>query len=277
MTGVIDVGGGLRGIYGAGVFDRCLDENIQFDLCIGVSAGSANIASFLGHQKGRNFRFYTDYVQRKEYMSLRNVWTQGCYIDLEYVYRVLSNADGEDPLDFSTMQSFDGKVFIPVTSETGETHYMTMDDMAQDDYHPLMASSALPYACKPYTADGQAFFDGGIADPIPIEKALQEGCERCVVILTKPIDDLADDSKERAAAMLLRRKYPMLAQSLREKPHRYRRSLSILKELEKDGSCLIIAPDDIGQASTLNKDRVVLESLYQKGYADAEKIIDYMK
>lgn len=31
-TGVVDVGGGMRDVYAAGIFDYCLDENIQFDL-----------------------------------------------------------------------------------------------------------------------------------------------------------------------------------------------------------------------------------------------------
>ena len=45
MTGVIDVGGGTRGIYGAGVFDWCIDNGIKFHYCIDVSAGSANCVS----------------------------------------------------------------------------------------------------------------------------------------------------------------------------------------------------------------------------------------
>ena len=69
-TGVVDVGGGLRGIYAAGIFDYCMDEGIQFDICIGVSAGSANIASYLAGQRGRNYQFYSEYSFRKEYMSL---------------------------------------------------------------------------------------------------------------------------------------------------------------------------------------------------------------
>lgn len=40
-TGIVDVGGGLRGIYAAGVLDYCMDKGIRFDLGIGVSAGSA--------------------------------------------------------------------------------------------------------------------------------------------------------------------------------------------------------------------------------------------
>ena len=49
--GVIDVGGGLRGIYAAGVFDWCLENGVKFDYGIGISAGSANLASYLSGQR----------------------------------------------------------------------------------------------------------------------------------------------------------------------------------------------------------------------------------
>ena len=71
-TGIVDVGGGQRGIYASGVFDFCLEQNITFDLGIGVSAGSANLSSFAARQHGRNVRFYTQYARRKQYMSLHN-------------------------------------------------------------------------------------------------------------------------------------------------------------------------------------------------------------
>ena len=104
MIGIVDVGGGLRGVYGAGVFDTCLEEKLTFDYLIGVSAGSANVASFLAGQRGRNLRFYTDYAFRKAYMSLGNFLRRGNYLDLDYIYGgTLSNTGGEDPLDYDAM------------------------------------------------------------------------------------------------------------------------------------------------------------------------------
>ena len=96
-TGIVDVGGGFRGIYAAGVFDYCLDRDIHFDLSIGVSAGSANVMSYLAGQRGRNYKFYTEYALRPEYMGAKNVLKRGSYIDLDYVYGTLSNSTGEYP------------------------------------------------------------------------------------------------------------------------------------------------------------------------------------
>ena len=100
MTGIIDVGGGMRGAYTAGLYDYLLDHHITPEYCLGVSAGAANLASFLSGQRGRNHRFYMRYAARKEYMSFSNLMKTGSYVDLDYVYDVLSGSEGEDPWDY---------------------------------------------------------------------------------------------------------------------------------------------------------------------------------
>ena len=103
-TGVIDVGGGLRGIYAAGVLDYCMDHGIRFDLGVGISAGSANLASFAAGQKRRNHQFYTEYAFRKQYMSVRNFIFRRSFIDMDYVYGTLSCSNGENPLDYCALR-----------------------------------------------------------------------------------------------------------------------------------------------------------------------------
>lgn len=80
-TAVVDVGGGLRGVYATGVLDRCLEEGVRFDSGVGVSAGSANIASYLAGQKGRNYQFYAEYSSRKEYMSVAQRYGKAGRVD----------------------------------------------------------------------------------------------------------------------------------------------------------------------------------------------------
>ena len=94
-TGIVDVGGGFRGIYACGVLDYCLDQNIRFDLGIGVSAGSANLASFIAGQRGRNFIFYTEYGPRWQYASVRNFIMKRSFVDMDYLYGTLSNLQGK--------------------------------------------------------------------------------------------------------------------------------------------------------------------------------------
>lgn len=186
-TGIIDVGGGLRGIYGAGVLDRCMEEGVRFDCCIGVSAGSANMSSYVAGQHGRNKPFYQDYSFRKEYMSVGNLVRKHSYLDLEYVYGALSNRGGENPLDYPAVVRSPAELVIVATeARTGKPRYFTKADLRQDDYRPLMASCCIPVVDQPYFMDGVPYYDGGLADPVPLEKAFALGCDRVAVILTKP-------------------------------------------------------------------------------------------
>ena len=103
----------MRGIFGAGVCDCLLDRQIDFPYCLGVSAGSANLISYIAGQRGRNYRFYTEYANRKAYMSFGNYVRKRSYFDLDYVYSTLSDSDGEDPVDFDAFVQSD-KQFVTV-------------------------------------------------------------------------------------------------------------------------------------------------------------------
>ena len=120
--GIVDVGGGFRGIYAAGVLDYCIEQGIPFDLGIGVSAGSANLISYMAGQNLRNFSFYADYSMRPEYMGLGNFLRRGNYIDLDYVYGTLSNSNGENPLDYdAVMRNPMEFLVVAAEAETGRT------------------------------------------------------------------------------------------------------------------------------------------------------------
>lgn len=214
-TAVIDVGGGLRGIYAAGVLDRCIEDGISFDLGIGVSAGSANIASFLAGQKGRNYVFYTEYSMRKKYMSMRNFVFKRSYIDLDYVYGTLSNSDGENPMDYAAFASNPAEFIAVATNAlTGEAKYFGKGDLSQDNYDVFKASSAIPFVCRPYVIGGVPYYDGALADPIPVEKAFSMGCDRAVLILTKPRGVKRTPDRDIKLARFIRRKYPVAAERL---------------------------------------------------------------
>ena len=131
-TALVDVGGGMRGIYAAGVLDYCMDHGITFDLGIGVSAGSANISSFIAGQRGRNYPFYTDYPHRKEYMGLHELVHDRAYLNLDYVYGTLSNSGGENPLDYPAFVKNPMEFLAVATNaETGEAVYLTKEDVHQ--------------------------------------------------------------------------------------------------------------------------------------------------
>lgn len=278
MNGIIDVGGGLRGVYGAGVLDRCLDDGIYFDCCIGVSAGSANIASFLGNQRGRNYRFYCDYAFSKEYMSVYNLIRTGSYIGLDYIYGTLSNEGGTDPLDFDKISSYKGTIRVVATdAETAEPCYFGNDDIQRNNYRIFNASSCVPLVCRDVEINGRHYYDGGVSDPVPVKKALELGCDKTVLVLTKPSDFVRNGKTDSKGAVLMKNKNPKISEALMHRAELYNSQVAFAKELEKDGKCLIVAPDDCCGVSMLSRNRSNLNALYRKGYEDAVKIKEFLE
>lgn len=276
--GVVDVGGGMRGIYAAGVFDRCMDDGVMFDLAIGVSAGSANVASYVAHQRGRNYRFYTDYAFRKEYMSMGQYLKTGSFINMEYVYSTLSNSTGEDPVDYDTFAASPIQVLTVATdARTGKAKYFTKADYGPDNFDVIKASCSLPFVCKPYEVGGVPYYDGALGDPVPVRKALAEGCDRVVLILTKPADRPRQPGRDPEFAKLIQKHYPAAADALLKRAENYNEAVEFTKELEKEGRALIIAPDDTCGVDTLTRDKSCMDRLYQKGRIDGEKVKPFLE
>ncbi len=276
--GVVDAGGGYRGIYAAGVLDYCLDHGIQFDLGIGVSAGSANLISYAAGQARRNYHFYAEYGLRKEYAGFKNFLFKRSFVDLDYVYGTLSNSDGENPLDYAAAVKSPMEFFAVATEAvTGDAKYFDMSYISQDDYSVMKASSAIPFVCHPYPVGDTLYYDGALADPIPIEKAFLMGCNKVVVLLTLPEDTLRTPDRDMKLAARLRKKYPLAAEKLTQRAKRYNEGVTLSKSCAEDGKALIVAPDDTCGVSTLSRDADALRRLYEKGYRDGAKIVPFMK
>lgn len=267
----------MRGIYAVGVLDYCMDQGIHFDLGIGVSAGSANLASYAAGQRGRNYQFYTEYAFRKQYMSLGNFVTKKSYVDMDYVYGTLCRKDGENPLDYGALHDNPMEFYVVATNAlTGQPKYFDKSDIRQDDYSIMKASSAIPFFCKTYLVKGLNYFDGALGDPVPVEKAFSLGCDRVVVILTKPENLLRGPKKDEVLAKRIYTKYPAAAGKLRQRAQLYNDSVALAQEYARQGKALIIAPDDTCGVDTLKKDKKSLQRLYEKGYADGKKIKEYL-
>ena len=276
-TGIIDVGGGFRGIYACGVLDYCLDRKISFDLGVGVSAGSANLASFIAGQRGRNFTFYTKYGLRKQYASVGNFLRKRSFIDMDYVYSTLSNHDGENPLDYDALRQNPMEFIVVATNaETGEATYFEKKDIRQDEYDVFKASSSIPFVCKPYFVRGTPYYDGALGDPVPVEKAFACGCDRVVVLLTKPENVVRTSGQDEKLAARSRKKYPRAAESMRQRASRYNAGVALAREYARQGKALIVSPDDTCGVRTLSRDPTDMKRLYEKGYADGERIKSFL-
>ncbi len=272
-TGLIDIGGGLRAVYAAGVLDRCMDDGITFDLGIGVSAGSANVAAFMAGQRGRNYLFYTEYSFEEEYMSRANIRSKGCLLDVKYVYGTLSNTDGKNPFGYEAFRDNPMEfIGVATNAETGQVKYFGKQDFRLNYYNVLMASSAQPYMCTPQDVDGVLYYDGDVSDPFPLEKALAEGCDKIIVIINQLADEKHSSEEDIHSASRLRDKYPRTAEALLSRAIKYNAGVELAKKLSDEGIVRIIAPDDLCGVETLCRDRDAMHKLYLKGYQDGAEI-----
>ncbi|MBR6430405.1 MAG: patatin family protein [Oscillospiraceae bacterium] len=276
--GIIDVGGGMRGVYGAGLFDYLMDNEIWLPYCVGISAGSANVASYLSRQRGRNKVSYEQYSFQREYMSFHNLLKKGSYVDLDYVYGTLSNSDGTYPWDYDAAMENPAEMIVVATdAKTAQPVYFTKKDFIRDDYGPLKGSSCIPIACRAYRWRGRHYYDGAITDPIPVERAFADGCDHVIVVLTRPVA-YRKQTKNAAMYKLLRHRYPKMVEKLYARCDLYNRKLEdVLTNYVPDGRAFVIGPDDVCGVDTIKHKKENMEQLYQKGYQDGEKVKAYLE
>ncbi len=278
MTGIIDVGGGMRGVFSAGIYDRFLEEGISFDLCIGVSAGSANLISYVAGHRNRLRRFYVDYARRKQYMSLDNFLHSGSYIGLDYIYSTLSNAGGEDPLNYDAFIANPADFITVVTDgETGEPIYFPKSSIKRDNLTVIKASCCLPAICKPIVIDGRDCFDGGISDPIPLQKAFDMGCDKVIVVISKPVGFRKSPQKHMPIIKAALKKYPKVFDRLAVRHEVYNSRLEEAIELREQGKVIILAPQDCYGVNTLTREPAALEKLYEEGRRCADGHLDEIR
>ena len=161
---------------------------------------------------------------------------------------------------------------VAADAETGEARYFGKEDIGQDNYDALKASSSIPFVCRPYPVQGRLYFDGALGGPVPVEKAFSLGCDYVVVLLTKPEGVPRNSSRDERLAAGIQHRYPAAAHALRQRASRYNAGVYQAQRYAIEGRALIVAPDDTCGADTLTRDKVALRRLYEKGLSDGAKI-----
>ena len=170
----------------------------------------------------------------------------------------------------------DGHRGVSGYTMTAAPEQLTLLQIYQAVTEDQKASSAIPFVCKPYTVGDTAYYDGALSDPVPVEKAFQLGCDRVVLILTKPEKLLRTTKKDEKLAACIRRAHPAAAEKLCQRAQRYNESVALARMRARQGKVLIVAPEDTCGVDTLTKDKQALRKLYEMGYADGKKITDYL-
>ena len=271
-SGLILEGGGMRGIYTAGVLDFFIDKDIYFKNNYGVSAGICHACSYLAKQRNRAYGVNVDYLDDKRYASFYSLITTGDYFGADMLYNIIPNE--LYPFDFKTYDEFEGSLYAVVTNiETGKAEYIKLNDMNEDIIY-VRASSSLPLLSRNVPINGKEYLDGGISDSIPIRKSIEDGNKKNVVVLTQPEGYQKSKNKLLPMIKIKYRKYPDFVNATAKRHINYNESLGIIDEEVNKGSAFVIRPSENMNIGRLEKDRNKLNALYDLGYKDAKNSYD---
>lgn len=268
-TGLVLEGGGMRGVYTSGVHEYLLEKNIYYPYVVGVSAGASNSCNYVSRQRGRGKRTNLDYLKNWRYMSLRSLLLKGSYFGLDFIFGDIPNR--LDIFDFETFYQSPGVFRIGATNcITGQTDYFDKHEITAGLEH-IKASCSLPFLSPIVKINGVPYLDGGIADPIPVRKALHDGCEHVVVVLTQPhgYQKKIMSKKINFLYETVFRKYPELVKSLEVRNKQYNETVLFVEELERQGKATIIRPDGSLKLQRFEKNTSILGDLFEQGYRDA--------
>lgn len=268
MTGLVLEGGGMRGLFTAGVLDAFLDENIKADRTYGVSAGACNMISYFTGQRGRNRAVNVGFINDKRYMSWENLLRTGSLFGEEMMYHTIP--EELLPFDFDKYQEVKPDAWAVCTSVlSGRAVYIRVPYDLKNQYQPILASMSLPLVSKPVPYNGDLLLDGGIADPIPAQKAIKDGCEKLIIVLTRQLGYIKQPESTLKLSKAVYRKYPSLIRALEKRHKVYNKELEYVRELEKEGKAVVIRPPHPVDISRTEKDTKKLNALYQEGYREA--------
>lgn len=266
-TGLVLEGGGMRGVYTAGVLESFLDNGISFPYVIGVSAGACNAASYLSQQKGRNKRVNLEYISDSRYLSLQNYIKKRELFGMDFIFNEIPSR--LIPFDFKTFYQNKTEFVIGTTDCTsGEPVYFKKSDYGKDMLTVLKASSSLPFVSQEIFFKGKYLLDGGISDSIPIKKAKSDGFGKNVIVLTR---NEGYTKKPSRFGFLVKKKYsqyPGLQRALTRRYQMYNDTINEIIQEEKKGNIMVIRPSSPIKVGRLERNVSRLEELYQQGYED---------
>ena len=269
--GLVLEGGASRTVFSCGVMDTLLKNEIIADYVIGTSAGIAYGTSYASKQIGRNRDVAVNFMNDKRYMGMKHLINpkNRSFYNLDFVFHQIPTK--EVLFDYETFGQVEGDVIASVTNlRTGKVEYLPVpaDDKA---FTVLQASCALPIMFKPIEIGGEKYLDGGICDPIPYKRALEVGCDKIIVILTREKGyEKGKDSATNLVKMAYR-KYPEFLDAFMKRPQVYNDSIKDIEKLQEEGKAIVIRPEKIDGVGRTESNPDILQSLYDQGLEVGDK------
>lgn len=272
--GLVLEGGAMRGMYTAGVLDVFLDNQIEVDGIVGVSAGVLFGVNYLSKQRGRAIRYNKRFAKDKRYMGISSFIKTGNIINKEFAfYDVPYNLD---IFDQETYGKSDTDFYATITNiETGKPEYVKIKNVFEQ-MEVLRATSAMPFVSKIVEVDNKKYLDGGISDSIPVDKCKELGYDKIIVILTRPIEYRKKKANERLTKMKYS-KYPNLVKTIINRYQNYNDTVEKIIDLENKKEIFVIRPSESISIKRIERDENKLQEMYDLGIKDCKNKLEDLK
>ena len=263
-TALIVEGGGQRGVFSFGITDTFNNRNYDpFDIYMGVSNGVAVLCWYLIRETDNNLEKML-YAAKGDYLSYKNIFIGKDIIKFHQMYE-----DGEKmfkPSMEKIKNNLKGKDYIAVVTDAIEANaeYYSFGD---GEWMPKMiASGTLPILVRtPSLIDGRRKFDGGVADPLPVEKAYEMGAKKIIVIRTYQKKFRRKLKIENYIGALLSREYPKLRKALLVHDKTYNRALDFINNPPSDCKIVQLCPPEKLKSKRDSKNIEILKADYKLG------------
>lgn len=278
--GLVLEGGAMRGMFTAGILDVFMENDIDFDGAVGVSAGAVFGCNYKSKQIGRSIRYNKKYCTDDRYVSLKSWITTGDLYGAEFSYHTLPQE--LDIFDTDTFSKSPMEFYVVCTDMlTGRAVYHKCTDGGENDIQWMRASASLPFAARPVELAGRVLSDGGTSDSIPVKFMEYKGYDKLVVILTRPKDYVKQQTRMMPVMKKVLRKYPKFLSTMSRRYIKYNKTLEYIEQQERLGSLFVIRPDaDLAIGKVCRKPDE-LERVYQigreKGLSELERIKKYLE
>ncbi len=275
QAGLVLEGGGMKGIYTAGVLDFFMDKGIEFSNVYGVSAGACHMCSYLSGQRGRALDISIDYLDSKKYCSVQSLLTTGDLFNVGTAYHLIP--EYLNPYDYEAFDRYEGRAYAVVTNiVTGMPEYLRIRDM-KADMDAVRASASLPLVSRNVKIGGSLYLDGGISDAIPIRKSILDGNRKNVVILTKEEGFVRKPSSQLGLLKLRYLKYPKVYELMAKRHITYNDTMAFLEKQQENGQAFVIRPKKKSDVGRIERDAEKMKALYEEGYRDAQECFEVLQ
>lgn len=269
--GMVLEGGATRGVFTAGVLDCLMEAGISVPYVAGVSAGACNAVDFVSGQIGRTRDCMIIKEKAYRYISAGNLVRHHTVFDMDMIFDKYPNQ--YMPFDYEAFFQNPTECELVVTNcLTGGAEYLSEKKSGKRLMDICRASSSIPLFTPMVFVDGVPYLDGGLADSVPVVRALRKGYKKNLIILTRGrgYRKKAMSVRETMVVKTYYRKYPSLVAAILLRPYKYNKIMEFIDRLEREGRAYVLRPQ-IKEVSRTERSIERLTSFYEHGFETAQR------